>query len=114
MTAQGSLLITQGDVAGIGPEVVARAFLYGAPNGPPVVVGDVGVMRRAVMEVLKSSGYAVHQKGVTLEDVMQADAVFVTNAIEGIRWVQQVGETEYGHGVLKKLHHDLFTTLYTS
>lgn len=48
MTAQGSLLITQGDVAGIGPEVVARAFLAGAPHGPAVVVGDVGVMRRAV------------------------------------------------------------------
>jgi 4-hydroxythreonine-4-phosphate dehydrogenase len=36
-----------GDAAGIGPEIVARAFLRGAAPGC-VVVGDVGVMRRAM------------------------------------------------------------------
>jgi branched-chain amino acid aminotransferase len=82
---------------------------------PALSEGPVaGVMRRAVMEFLKSSGYAVHQKGITMEDVLQADAVFVTNAIEGLRWVQRVGEREYNYGVLKKLYHDLFATLYTS
>ncbi|HEY6132958.1 MAG TPA: 4-hydroxythreonine-4-phosphate dehydrogenase PdxA [Rubrivivax sp.] len=41
-----TLLITMGDPAGIGPECVARAFSLGrAPDC--VVIGDVGVMRRA-------------------------------------------------------------------
>jgi 4-hydroxythreonine-4-phosphate dehydrogenase len=40
------LLITMGDAAGIGPEIIARAFQRGAAGGC-VVVGDVGVMRRA-------------------------------------------------------------------
>jgi 4-hydroxythreonine-4-phosphate dehydrogenase len=41
------LLITMGDAAGIGPEIVARAFRDGAAAGC-VVVGDAGVMQRAL------------------------------------------------------------------
>ena len=40
------LLLTMGDAAGIGPEIIVRAHLEGAAAGC-VVVGDVGVMRRA-------------------------------------------------------------------
>lgn len=40
------LLITQGDPAGIGPEIIVRAFEQGDLAGC-VVVGDVAVMRRA-------------------------------------------------------------------
>ncbi len=41
------LLLTMGDPVGIGPETIARAFQQGAAAGC-VVVGDVGVMRRAM------------------------------------------------------------------
>jgi 4-hydroxythreonine-4-phosphate dehydrogenase len=41
------LLVTMGDPVGIGPEIVARAFLRGAAEGC-VVVGDVAAMRRAM------------------------------------------------------------------
>jgi 4-hydroxythreonine-4-phosphate dehydrogenase len=41
------LLVTMGDAAGIGPEIVARAWREGAADGC-VVVGDAGVMRRAL------------------------------------------------------------------
>jgi 4-hydroxythreonine-4-phosphate dehydrogenase len=41
------MLITMGDAAGIGPEIVARAFCDGAAQGC-VVVGDAAVMRRAL------------------------------------------------------------------
>jgi 4-hydroxythreonine-4-phosphate dehydrogenase len=40
------LLITMGDAVGIGPEIIARAFVQGAADA--VVVGDVAVMRRAM------------------------------------------------------------------
>ena len=43
---QPRLLITMGDAAGIGPEIVAAAFAAGHA-GRCVVVGDLGVMRRA-------------------------------------------------------------------
>ncbi len=41
------LLVTMGDPAGIGPEIVVRAAAAGALDDA-VVVGDVGVLRRAV------------------------------------------------------------------
>jgi 4-hydroxythreonine-4-phosphate dehydrogenase len=41
------LLVTMGDAAGIGPEIVVDA-LCGPEAGPALVVGDVAVMRRAM------------------------------------------------------------------
>jgi 4-hydroxythreonine-4-phosphate dehydrogenase len=45
----GLLAVTMGDPAGIGPEIVARA-VGGGHGGRCVVVGDVGVLRRAVRQ----------------------------------------------------------------
>jgi 4-hydroxythreonine-4-phosphate dehydrogenase len=42
------LLITMGDVAGIGPEIIARAWPDLLTLARPVVVGDPGWMRRAL------------------------------------------------------------------
>jgi 4-hydroxythreonine-4-phosphate dehydrogenase len=42
------LLLTQGDVAGIGPEIIARAWPDLLPLCRPVVVGDPAWMRRAL------------------------------------------------------------------
>ncbi len=42
------LLITLGDVAGVGPEIVARAWPDLLPLCRPVVVGDAGWLRRAL------------------------------------------------------------------
>ena len=44
------LLLTQGDAAGIGPEVLAKAFAHGQAHGA-VVLGDMAVMRRAVAAI---------------------------------------------------------------
>jgi branched-chain amino acid aminotransferase len=71
-----------------------------------------GVMRRYVIERLKELGYAVHQTAVTEEEVLAAEAVFLTNATEGLRWVRCFKDKEYGHGDLKKLYHLLFEPLY--
>lgn len=50
------LLVTMGDACGIGPEIIAMQWARQAP-GDAVVVGDVGVMRRAV--ALAGGGLAV-------------------------------------------------------
>lgn len=44
------LLITQGDVCGIGPEIIARAFAQGHASDC-LVVGDVAVIRRALRQL---------------------------------------------------------------
>jgi 4-hydroxythreonine-4-phosphate dehydrogenase len=44
---QRPMAITMGDPAGIGPEIIAKLFAEGSP-APAVVVGDAGILRRAV------------------------------------------------------------------
>lgn len=50
------LAVTMGDPSGIGPEIIAAAFATGALGGA-VVVGDAGVMRRAL--ALRAAGAMV-------------------------------------------------------
>lgn len=51
------LLITLGDVAGIGPEIVAKAWHSLIPVCRPVVVGDVDHMLRAMDDLSGISGF---------------------------------------------------------
>jgi branched-chain amino acid aminotransferase len=46
-----------------------------------------GVMRETVIEHLKKQGITVHEKGIAIEDLLAADEVFLTDVINGIRWV---------------------------
>jgi branched-chain amino acid aminotransferase len=99
----------------IGEGSKTNVFLWKGRNvtTPALSEGCVaGVMRRYVIERLKEFGYAVHQTAVTEEDVFGAEAVFLTNATEGLRWVHSFKDKEYGHGDLKKLYHLLFEPLY--
>src|SRR5439155_6147959 len=48
MSERPRLLLTMGDVAGIGPEVIARGWPALLPLCRPVVVGDDNWMRRAL------------------------------------------------------------------
>jgi len=94
-----------------------NVFLLSGTNvyTPALSEGCVaGVMRRYVLQELKRLGYAVHQQAVTEPMVQEADCVFVTNAIEGLRWVQQFGDKTYGYGDLKKLYHELFSARYAT
>ncbi|MDH4289191.1 MAG: 4-hydroxythreonine-4-phosphate dehydrogenase PdxA [Aquincola sp.] len=47
MSERPPILVTMGDPAGIGPEIVARAFATGAAEGC-IAVGDIDVLRRAM------------------------------------------------------------------
>src|SRR5207249_6157030 len=47
MSERPRLLITMGDVAGIGPEVIARAWPQLNQLCRPIVIGDCGWLRRA-------------------------------------------------------------------
>ncbi|MBI3409958.1 MAG: 4-hydroxythreonine-4-phosphate dehydrogenase PdxA [Planctomycetes bacterium] len=51
MPAKPRLLITLGDVAGIGPEIVVRAWPELNGLCQPVVVGDAGILRRVIAQL---------------------------------------------------------------
>jgi branched-chain amino acid aminotransferase len=78
---------------------------------PPLSEGGVaGVMRSHLLAKLPNAGYTVHEKICTPEDLAAADEVFFTNALYGIRWVKQFGNTIYSNKIVAKLY-DQFVSL---
>ncbi len=75
---------------------------------PPLSEGCVsGVMRRWLMEQ-----YEVKEIALTIEDVLSADELFLTNAMYGIRWVKQFHHKTYSNLKAAKMHDELLKTLW--
>src|SRR5438309_2102499 len=68
MTDRPRLLITMGDVAGIGPEIIAKAWPSLNDLCRPVVVGDPNWLRRALVQVKSSATVREIRDFPSLED----------------------------------------------
>jgi branched-chain amino acid aminotransferase len=86
-----------------GNEIFTPALHQGCVNG---------VMRRFLLDELKSNGYKVYQAEITEEDLLNADEVFCTNAIRGMRWVKQFKEKQFRNERSLKIYHNLLSTIY--
>lgn len=62
-----------------------------------------GVMRRHVIDILESHQYHLHQHYITEEDLFEADEVFLTNALIGIKWVGAYRDKKYSNEFSKLL-----------
>ena len=68
--------------------------------------GVSGVMRSVVLQEAKSLGLKTTSELVSLEDVLEADECFLTNASSGIQWVGAVGKKRfYKRGAEKLINH---------
>ena len=76
---------------------------------PPLSEGCVaGVMRKKILEfAIRDSDHFVQEAVLTQEILLQADEVFLTNAITGIRWVKECRGKVYKNTISDKI----FTTL---
>jgi branched-chain amino acid aminotransferase len=72
-----------------------------------------GVMRKFVIDWCKKNGFVVHQEQITEADLLNADEVFLTNAIQGIRWVQRFKEKEYGFEKTFNIYRRSLSTIYS-
>lgn len=62
---------------------------------PPLSEGGVaGVMRQFLLENAPA-GNTIEEKNLTTASLLQAEEIFLTNAIQGIRWVSQYREKNY-------------------
>lgn len=90
----------------------ANIFLVkrGEVHTPALHQGCInGVMRRFVDEGLKRQRIVLHQDEISETDLLDADEVFLTNALIGIKWVRQFKEKTYHHS----LTYDLFQALFS-
>lgn len=77
---------------------IANLFLVkdGMILTPSLEEGPVnGVMRRHLLHSFRKAGIPVTETQIPADSLLEASEIFITNAIHGIRWVKQVGGTNY-------------------
>jgi branched-chain amino acid aminotransferase len=70
-----------------------------------------GVMRKIILQHLANTNWVVVEKGLSVENLLTADEVFLTNSIYNIRWVQRIGETTYQNTVTQQIFADIIQTI---
>lgn len=97
---------------GIADTSIANLFIVskGEIYTPSLDQGCVaGVMRAQVIEFFKKKGVVVKETKIDLVLLNEADEVFLTNAIRGIRWVQRFENKIYSNTVSRHLYDQLFS-----
>jgi len=75
---------------------------------PPLSEGCVsGIMRRRIL----NSGLDIHESILSEDILLNADEVFLTNVITGIRWVKQCGNKGYSNTITYKIFAELNRTI---
>jgi branched-chain amino acid aminotransferase len=73
---------------------------------PSIADGGVGgTMKQIIMET--TSGFKVQEKSISVDELLNADEVFTSNAVQGIRWVGKCRERDYDYKVSKALFEKL-------
>lgn len=70
-----------------------------------------GVMQSWWIDQLASE-LPVQRGIIRLQDLLEADEVFLTNALFGIRWVGRIGEKTYGNAVSQRLYQQHLRTIF--
>lgn len=97
---------------GIADTSIANLFIVskGEIYTPSLDQGCVaGVMRAQVIEFFKKKGVVVKETKIDLVLLNEADEVFLTNAIRGIRWVQRFENKIYSNTVSRHLYDQLYS-----
>ena len=105
------VLNTDGNIA---DATIANVFLIkeGVIITPGPDQGCVnGVMRRHLLEKMKDAGYSIQENPVSVSTLEEADEVFLTNAISGIRWVKQFKEKEYSNNLTVEIYNRFIKTI---
>jgi branched-subunit amino acid aminotransferase/4-amino-4-deoxychorismate lyase len=95
------------------------ANLWVIKNGqiytPPLSDGPVaGTMRMFLLENLAASGLPVAERTLVKSDLLEADEVFLSNAIYGIKWVRQFEDHEYVSEITANIHAKVIAPLWAA
>ncbi len=93
--------------------------IFAVKNGvlytPPVGDGCVnGVMRKKIIEIAQANKIAVYEISVMQNVLLGADELFLTNTINGIRWVVAYKQKRYFNDTSQRLTQKLNELITTS
>jgi branched-chain amino acid aminotransferase len=87
---------------------IANFFIIknGIIKTPALTEGCVaGVMRKHLISILKQNNSEVAEMPIKIEDIANADEIFLTNSIRGIMWVRQFENSNYGNFETRKIYN---------
>jgi aminodeoxychorismate lyase len=105
------LLNTEGGVAeGISSNIfIVKENKLITPSLSSGCVG--GIMRQIIFEIAQEQEISCVEAQIKIEDVLEADEVFYTNAMQGIRWVENFEDKTYGNDLTQNLYNFLLLRL---
>jgi branched-chain amino acid aminotransferase len=71
---------------------------------PPITDGALaGVMRLHLMDLIREEGLAITEESVSVNQLLEADEMFLTNSVSGIGWIGAFRKKRYFHDLSLKL-----------
>lgn len=70
-----------------------------------------GIMRKKILELAATQNIPIEEGVITLDDINEADELFLTNASKGIQWVSKFGNRNYTAAVSVHLLQCLNSTI---
>ena len=71
---------------------------------PPLTEGCIaGTMRQNIIQLATRSGYLTEERALIETQLLDADEVFITNAIQGLQWIGAYKDRRYYNFVSRKL-----------
>lgn len=99
----------------IADSTIANVFIVdrGVIKTPPLSEGPVGgVMRQYLSTCFVHNSLPFAEQEITVEDLLDASEVFLTNAITGITWVKQIGDKHYDNSTTRMLYKKFVAPLF--
>ena len=95
---------------------IANIFIIknGIIKTPKLTEGCInGVMRRHLLQCFKNDNMPFEEAEIEVEELLQANEIFFTNGIYGIRWVKQLQENNYTNDVSTLLYKKFINPLFS-
>ncbi len=94
--------------------VIANIFIVkkGKIFTPSLSEGCVaGVMRRWLLEKFDLKKIKILETKLSINDILNADELFLTNSIYNLRWVKSFREKNYGNKISKEIYENILQTI---
>lgn len=107
------VLNTEGNIA---DSTIANVFLVKNDTilTPAQGEGGVkGVMKTWLLEKLRHAGYKISEKKISVEEALDAEEIFLTNAMNGLRWVGQLENKSFTNRVSLSIYRDFIQQLWS-
>lgn len=70
-----------------------------------------GIMRKNLLTQFKKDKLNVIEGKITVDDLQNADEVFLSNSIHNVRWVQCIGDKKYKNHFTQKIYTSFLSTI---